>query len=191
MTIAVVIAVGVSGSGSGVGVSAVTSSAPAMSDLVRRAPEKCASARRAVAHYRALTWERQSARDGDRATRTPLARGRSCHWARYAAREWQARARSARVALERWRYLYDWRSWLPANWYRLGSCETGYGGAPNWEHSNDRFTSAFGISWAEYDADAAHMGAPPWRVRHTPRDQYLAALGHLDRFGDGWGCPGP
>ena len=114
-----------------------------------------------------------------------------CDAARRRAAEWRDRAKAAREALERWRYLYDWRSWLPRNWYRLGSCETGGGGDPNFEHTNGQFTSAFGISWAEYNADAAFMGAPPWHVRHTPRDQYLAALGHYKRFGDGWGCPGP
>jgi hypothetical protein len=153
---------------------------------------RCRSARLAVSHYRALTYDRQAARYGRRATLSPIVRGKACSWARYAAATWVARARSARLRLEAWReHHFDWRSWLPANWYALGSCETGYGGDPNWEHSNGRFTSAFGISWAEYDADAAYMGAPPWHVRHTPRDQYDAALGHLARFGDGWSCPGP
>ena len=96
-----------------------------------------------------------------------------------------------RLARLEYDYQYNWRSWLPANWRRLGTCETGYGGDPNFEHSNSKFTSAFGISWAEYNADAAYMGAPPWNVRHTPRDQYKAALGHYARFGDGWSCPGP
>jgi len=187
VALAIAIAIGV---GSGTETGAHSAHAPAAAGLPS-APPKCRGARAAVAHYRALTWERQRARGGELADRTPLSKGRSCHWARYAAQVWIERARAARASLARWRYLYDWRSWLPANWYRLGSCETGYGGAPNWEHSNSRYTSAFGISWAEYDADAAYMGAPPWHVRHTPRDQYLAALGHLRRFGDGWGCPGP
>jgi hypothetical protein len=84
-------------------------------------------------------------------------------------------------------YQYNWESWLPDNWKRVASCETHF----NFEHNNSSFVSAFGISWREYNADAAHMGAPPWNVRHTPRDQYMAALGHYDRFGDGWSCPGP
>jgi hypothetical protein len=116
-----------------------------------------------------------------------------CVALRRRATEWRDRAGKAREAAVEWvAYHYDWRSWLPENWQRLGACESGYGRRPgNWEHSNSRFTSAFGISWAEYNADAAHMGAPPWHVRHTPRDQYMAALGHYDRFGDGWSCPGP
>lgn len=104
------------------------------------------------------------------------------------AAEWRDKARAAH---KEYVYQYAWWEWLPANWYRVGSCESGHGGDPNWEHTNRQFTSAFGISWAEYNADAAYMGAPPWHVRHTPRDQYLAALGHYKRFGDGWGCPGP
>lgn len=84
-------------------------------------------------------------------------------------------------------YNYDWEKWLPYNWQGVARCETHF----NWEHSNSVFVSAFGISWREYNADAAYMGAPPWHVRHTPRDQYLAALGHYARFGDGWTCPGP
>jgi hypothetical protein len=182
--VVVVLAIAISGSGAApkpVGVPALTVAAP----------EKCRSARAGVAYYRALTWQRQDARGGERADRTPVARGRSCHWARYVVGVWAARAHDARIALEKWRYLFDWRSWLPRNWYELGSCETGYGGDPNWEHRNSSYTSAFGISVREYDADAAYKGAPPWNVRHTPRDQYLAALGHLERFGDGWGCPGP
>lgn len=122
----------------------------------------------------------------------PARRWWGCNSARRRAGEWREKAHAARVTLEKWiAYQYDWRSWLPRNWYLVGSCESGYGGDPNWEHSNNRFTSAFGISWQEYNADAAYMGAPPWNVRHTPRDQYRAALGHYARFGDGWGCPGP
>ena len=84
-------------------------------------------------------------------------------------------------------YHYNWESWLPANWKMVARCETHF----NWEHNNSQFVSAFGISWREYNADAAYRGAPPWNVRHTPRDQYNAALGHYARFGDGWSCPGP
>src|SRR4029079_12595927 len=44
-------------------------------------------------------------------------------------------------------YQYNWQSWLPANWKGVASCETHF----NWEHSNSRFVSAFGISWREYN----------------------------------------
>ncbi len=83
---------------------------------------------------------------------------------------------------------------MPANWQALGACETGYGRRPgNFNHANSSYVSAFGISRREYDADAAYFGTPPWNDRHppTPRQQLAAARGHLARFGDGWGCPGP
>jgi hypothetical protein len=155
---------------------------------------KCHSARHAVAHYRALVWHRQDARSGARATRSPVARRRSCHWARFAAETWVARAVSARRALEEWRREFAWWIWLPANWRRLGACETGYGREPgNFRHANGSFVSAFGISRSIYDSDAAYFGAPPWNDSDppTPREQYDAARGHYARFGDGWSCPGP
>lgn len=111
------------------------------------------------------------------------------------AAEWRSRAAAERVKAQKWvRFNYAWWEWLPANWQRLGACETGYGRRPgNWSHANSRFVSAFGISRSIYDRDAAHMGAPPWNDRNppTPRQQYLAALGHYDLWGDGWSCPGP
>lgn len=64
--------------------------------------ERCRSARLAVSHYRALTWERQKARQGALADRTPVVRGKTCRWARFAADTWQDRARSARRSLEVW-----------------------------------------------------------------------------------------
>lgn len=180
-----------------VGQSAVTGSARVMlSDPVRvRRSEKCRSARNAVAYYRARTYERQAAREGRLATRSPIARGKSCRWARYAAAEWQARARSAARRLEAWtEYHYHWWKWLPANWQALGACETGYGQRPgNFEHANSSFVSAFGISRSIYGRDADYHGVPHWDDANppTPREQYLAALGHLALWGDGWTCPGP
>lgn len=149
----------------------------------------CRGSNRAIGFYRQAVRETLG-RIGP--VELPARRWWGCNSARRRAVEWRAKAHEARVTLAKWiAYQYDWRTWLPRNWYLVGSCESGYGGDPNWEHSNSRFTSAFGISWQEYDADAAYMGAPPWNVRHTPRDQYKAALGHYARFGDGWDCPGP
>lgn len=64
--------------------------------------EKCKSARLAVPYYRALTWQRQRARAGQLADRTPIVKDKTCRWARFTAEEWQARARSAKRSLERW-----------------------------------------------------------------------------------------
>lgn len=151
---------------------------------------ECVGSQRAITFYRQKYRSHREAmwEDGP----VPRVWYRDCEVIRRRAVEWRDRAALAAEALVEWTdYHYDWRSWLPRNWYLVGRCETGYGGDPNWEHTNSSFTSAFGISWREYNADAAHMGAPPWHVRHTPRDQYMAALGHYDRFGDGWTCPGP
>lgn len=65
--------------------------------------ETCRGARAGVAYYRALTWARQAERTGSLADRTPVVRGRSCRWARLSVETWIARARSARLSLERHR----------------------------------------------------------------------------------------
>jgi hypothetical protein len=102
---------------------------------------------------------------------------------RYQLRIWQARLEQCRQ--------WNWKSWLPANWRALAVCETGL----NWRHYNGGYRSAFGISTREYDRDASYKGVRPWFVKGkpppTPWEQYQAALGHYERFGDGWGCPGP
>lgn len=117
------------------------------------------------------------------------------------AAEWRNRAAREREHAQAWRtFHFGWREWLPRTWYVVGSCETGYGGDPNFGHQNSRFVSAFGISRVVYDGNAALMGAPPWPTYRqqqagvplpTPREQLLAAVGHYRRFGDGWTCPGP
>lgn len=180
-------------SGVAVGQATGSSYAEDIRELERATPVRCPSARRGLRYYRTRHgyWvtKRGAAKPVTRNGRSP----RNCADARYLADVWRRRAHTARLAYQRWwRHEYAWWVWLPSNWAALGACETGYGRPPgNWNHSNARFTSAFGISWAEYDNDARHMGVPPWHVRHTPRDQYEAALGHYDRFGDGWSCPGP
>jgi hypothetical protein len=145
----------------------------------------CPVIRTEISQARRVVWRLQHeyGLGRTRASRQPIL---GCAYAGWVRDLW--RARGERVA-----YHYDWRSWLPRNWYLVGSCETGYGGPPNWHHANGSYVSAFGISRRIYDSDAAYMGAPPWSDRHppTPRQQYLAALGHYKRFGDGWGCPGP
>ena len=149
---------------------------------------QCPGAREGLRYYRAAyTWQRSRMRLPGA---VPYVRY-GCVATRRRAAEWRERARAARLEAHRW--LYDWRSWLPRNWYLVGSCETGYGGPPNWHHQNSSFVSAFGISVREYDANARHMGARPWDWKNPPppRHQYLAALGHYARFGDGWTCPGP
>jgi hypothetical protein len=108
---------------------------------------------------------------------------------RYLARVYRAKAYAWRLRYEAWReYHYAYRSWMPAFWRAIAVCESGQN-PPNWNHDSGTYVSTFGIIRSEYDADAAYFGAPPWRVRHSPRDQYRAARGHQARFGlGGWGC---
>jgi hypothetical protein len=110
-------------------------------------------------------------------------------WAKHSPgyRQWQLLAWQGR--LEQCRQ-WNWQSWLPANWVAVARCETGI----NWSHYNGSYRSAFGISTREYDADARYKGVRGWfdgPKPPTPWEQYQAALGHYERFGDGWGCPGP
>jgi hypothetical protein len=153
--------------------------------------ERCPSARRAVSHYRDMTHDRQRLRGAGLADRTPIVRGKSCRWARHAADTWKARARAARLALERWlAYQYDWRSWLPAKWVRIAICETGL----NWRHSNSSYEGAFGFaksSWDSFKYRADRKAGPypedAWQA--TPRQQYEVALAIWRAFGfSGWGC---
>lgn len=190
----VVIAFGVSGAaGTAAGPSA-TSRAQVLESRAP-APEKCLSARKAVVYYRAHTHERQSARGGALADRTPLVRGRSCHWARYAARVWIARSRAAAKALVRWEYEFAWWQWMPDKWQRIGACETGYGKRPgNFQHSNSSYEGFAGFAKSSWDAfkgraDAKAGPYPEDAWQATPRQQYEVALAIWRAYGfSGWGC---
>ncbi len=166
--------------------------------------EKCPSARRAVAYYRAHTHQRQSARGGTLADRTPIVSGKSCRWARHAADTWKARAHSAGKALERWQHQYAWWLWLPAKHQRVASCETGHQGGDGpggsrWDWDSGTYVSAFGIYRQGYDDDARRIGNLGWdeTIRElgrypTPREQMQAADSHRAAHGgwSGWGCRG-
>ncbi len=110
---------------------------------------------------------------------------------------WQHRLAACRAVLTERARQWNWQAWLPRNWYLVGSCETGYGGDPNWFHANSSYVSAFGIQRGNfrgaYDDDARKVGMPPWNDKHPPSPwaQYQTALSHYRSFGDGWGCPGP
>lgn len=124
------------------------------------------------------------------------------HSAGYWAAElnlWNQRLGACRAVLARRAFEWNWQAWLPRNWYLVGSCESGYGGDPNWFHSNRSYVSAFGIQRGAfngaYDSDAHKVGMPGWDEvpggRPSPWQQYKTALSHYHSFGDGWGCPGP
>lgn len=161
------------------------------------------SAQRAIRHYSARTHYWQARRHSvDRADRIPWP---TCFHARRAAREWQARARTARETYERWHdHHYDWRSWLPEKHQRVARCETGYQGGTGpggsrWDWDSGTYVSAFGIYLPAYNADAARAGNLGWHEtisklgRHpTPREQYEAVEAHRAQYGgwSGWGCRG-
>lgn len=167
---------------------------------------RCKPARVALVYYRARTWEWQEKKtfawqDGPRlAGPGPRASGHSCDFVRSGVSEWRARARNAREKYERWwAYHYDWRAWLPAEWYSIGSCETGYGGPPNWSHSNSEFEGAFGLrgpgletgAWLAHveRADPKAGPYPFYASDATPRQQYEHALVLHALYGwDPWGC---
>ncbi len=158
-------------------------------------PHGCRSAANAIRFYSARTHSWQAKRYGGLADRI---RWPNCRRAVAAAKEWRARAVSARESFLRWyRYHFDWRDWLPSNWLSVAICESGKN-PPNWQHDSVTYVSAFGIFRPGYADDAHRIGALSWdetldRLRRypTPREQYEAALSHYRANGDGWGCAGP
>ncbi|HEX5029824.1 MAG TPA: hypothetical protein VFX78_00030 [Candidatus Eisenbacteria bacterium] len=120
-----------------------------------------------------------------------------CDTLKRRAVDWRDRADVARIEYIEWHvYQYNWRDWLPWHWYRVGSCETGSGGPPNWRHSNSQYQGAFGFaisSWDDYvgRADPKAGPYPSEAYLATPRQQYEVALAIYRQYGmSGWGCKG-
>jgi hypothetical protein len=125
-----------------------------------------------------------------------------CPALRERAVAWRGRARKAARELAVWkRDNYQWWRWMPrgSKWYRVASCETGYGRDPNFAHDSGTYVSAFGIYRPGYADDAHRVGNLSWdetiRARGTvptPREQYDAAVSHYNAHGgfSGWGCRG-
>lgn len=154
--------------------------------------ERCPAAQRAVGFYRRVFTH---ARVSMALRGAPARVWYGCEAARRRAVEWRERARAAREKLAAWReYQYDWRSWLPRGWYGIGSCETGYGGDPNWRHNSGTYQGAFGFAVSSWDgfvgrADPEAGPYPPEAYEATPRQQYEVALAIYREFGlSGWGC---
>lgn len=158
---------------------------------------RCPAAQNAIGHYRRAYTASRSTMGLDGA---PPRAWYPCAAARRRAAQWRDRAKQARLELARWtRDNYHWWLWLPSNWAALGACETGYGKRPgNWAHDSGQYVSAFGIQRHNYMLDAHRIGNLSWDETKarlgrlpTPREQYGAAVSHLNTYGDGWGCPGP
>lgn len=115
---------------------------------------------------------------------------------RYLGRVLRLKAYATRARVEAWlEEEFDWVSWLPDKWRRVGICETSL----RWDWDSGRYVSAFGIYRAGYADDAHRIGGLSWdeTVRRlgrlpTPREQFNAALSHFNANGgfSGWGCRG-
>lgn len=104
---------------------------------------------------------------------------------------WVLKRKACLAVLHEQARQWAWERWLPDHGRRLATCESGLRWDRGVMHSTDgTFVSAFAISTREYDRDAALMGVRPWYVRGrpdpSPWEQWLAAIGHYKRFGDGW-----
>lgn len=158
-------------------------------------PQKCTAAQQAIgAHRRAYTRFRHNM---NLTGAVPRVWYQNCQVVRRRASEWRHRAHQAKAAYQQWHgYQYNWRSWLPRGWYGIGSCETGYGGDPNWQHNSGTYQGAFGFAVSSWDAfvSSADPKAGPYPSEAylaTPRQQYEVALAIYRRYGlSGWGCRG-
>jgi len=153
----------------------------------------CPSAHKAVRFYRARYVEWVRLRGAVAAPRR-MQHPSSCP--RYLAALWQRKARAARLRYERWHaYHYDWRSWLPDLWLRIGACETGYGRPPgDWKWNSGTYEGAFGFhysTWDHYHPRATRKARPYPDAAYeaTPRQQYEVALAVYRSVGiHAWGC---
>jgi hypothetical protein len=114
-----------------------------------------------------------------------MVRGRSCHWARYAAGVWIARAKAAAKALREWQYEWDFRSWMPAWMIRLGQCEMGL----DWSRRWGIYEGAFAFATSTWDGYKL-TGYPDSAADATPRQQMVVVLiiAHKLTVRVPWGC---
>jgi hypothetical protein len=151
----------------------------------------CRGSNRAIGFYRQAVRETLG-RIGP--VELPARRWWGCNSARRRAVEWRAKAHEARRQVAEYLdRMYDWASWLPDKYARVGACETGYGQRPgNWEHDSGTYVSAFGIIRGAYDDFSRRLGYPGWdEGGRTPRQQYEVAAAIQAAYGWGaWGCGG-
>lgn len=164
-----------------------------VSSAVHPAKTTCSGSNRAINFYRRAV--RSSRERMWQAGDLPQRRWWGCDSARRRATEWREKAHQAREALDEWNeYQFDWQKWLPRGWYGVGSCETGYGGEPNWHHNSGSYQGAFGFAVTSWDnftgsADPKAGPYPSEAYLATPRQQYEVALAIYRRYGlSGWGC---
>lgn len=138
-----------------------------------REQRKCRSARQAVSFYRSATHVWQLLRDAESlAGPSPLVRGKSCRWARYAASEWQERARSARVTYKKWverwtlkdfRFAEGNHAWSKA----VREAQRVFPGTESWllscssaEGGHGRWVGFDGVPYSTWLRDSNTVGGP-------------------------------
>jgi hypothetical protein len=119
------------------------------------------------------------------ATRSPWKlKGHSPGYRSWLLNTWQGRHKSCYAQLVELRRQWNWQSWLPDKWRRIGICETQL----NWQHSNSSYQGAFGFAVSSWDAFKL-PGYPDEAWQATPWQQYQVALAIFRRYGlSGWGC---
>ena len=189
------------GSRAAVGANAVSSSAVPLGDLERAAREHCPDARlraRVLQVCRASLAAQDGGGDDGQRSGNFARRRRHIETAprlppdpprRHASGA--RRLRANRLRYQAWAYQYDWRSWMPAKWQRIGACETGYGKRPGDFHWNSGTYQGFvGFFYGTWDAFKP-SGFPAEAYQATPRQQMVVAERVRAAVGYGaWGCGG-
>lgn len=152
---------------------------------------RCFHARAAVPFYRETTWDWQSRRFGALADRTPIVRGKSCHWARYASTEWVDRSRSARRSFYRWTREHTLRDFpfSPGGraWHRaVREAQKVFPGTESWllscsaaEGGWGRWVGYSGVSYSERLRDSDTVGGPMQYRFSTFTGHYRRAVDYL------------
>lgn len=152
----------------------------------------CFSARQGVVFYRSATHVWQLLRGATQlAGPSPKVRGKSCHWARYAASEWQARAYSAKRSYRKWnaeRTLRDFefadgnRAWERA----VEEVQRVFPGTDSWllscsaaEGGHGRWVGYSGVSYSTWLRDSDTVGGPMQFRWSTFKGMYRHGLDHL------------
>lgn len=174
----------------------MVASAPAPKPV---AAQRCFSARQGVSFYRSATHLWQMLRDAERlAGPSPTVRGKSCHWARYAASEWRARALTARRAYKSWvaeRTLRDFpftqgvQPWpkavrevqrvFPGTESWLLSCSD----AEGWEPGSDVWIGYAGVRYSIWLRDSDTVGGPMQFRWSTFKGMFRFGLDYLEERG--------
>lgn len=124
--------------------------------------ERCRSARAAVPYYRERTHYWQLKRYAqDLADHTPIVRGKSCRWARFAADEHVSRSVAARKTYEKWVKSFSYRGKNPN--VVLGqrmAAAYGWHVGPNWDALFDLWNYESGWDHSAVNSSSGVCGIP-------------------------------